>query len=162
MAEIINNQIGKETIQTVLNEASLMMDLFINLPGNPKPDRQGGYFTIVDRAIEQVLLVSRIGQIKTEEANNYLLFSQEKARRLMLSPDHISSWQSRDPKNDKWGGAIKTPEFILSFSGLPELGDEAVMLLTAWDLNWLKSAEVLLIAEKSSNHFVKALSHKLW
>ena len=75
--------------------------------------------------------------------STFELSSQEKARRLFANQlQHgISSWQTRDLKLDQFGGAIRifitigednhTERLILSFSGLPEIGDEAVMLCTA-------------------------------
>lgn len=157
-------KIGKDPIpvQRILDEARLIMNLFLDLPNNPKPERQGGYITIVDRETGQILFVCKIGEIEDDAARDYFSFSQEKAGRLMLWPQHVSSWQSRDEKNKQWGGAIKTFEFILSFSGLPELGDEAVMLLLAYSFNWINFDEMMNIAKISENPFVDALNNQLW
>jgi hypothetical protein len=47
---------------------------------------------------------------------------------LSFQIGHVSSWESRDPGHDRWGGAIRIEDLIFSFSGLPELADEALML----------------------------------
>ncbi len=62
-----------------------------------------------------------------------MAFSQEKARRLAdrTHLGEVSSWQSRNESEDKWGGAVSVDDLIFSLSGLPELGDEAVSLTAA-------------------------------
>lgn len=65
----------------------------------------------------------------------YQKYSGEKYRRLCRYVDegHLTSYESRDPSQDKWGGAIVVPiggiETIFSTSGLPEAGDEAYDLI---------------------------------
>ncbi|HEY5220939.1 MAG TPA: hypothetical protein VIJ29_02205 [Candidatus Paceibacterota bacterium] len=72
------------------------------------------------------------------------------------NPSDKSSWQSGDhhlPKNERklWGGAIDAHGLILSFTGAPELGDEAAMLLAAVRMGLLDEGEALEIATISIN-----------
>lgn len=118
------------------------VETFATLAGNPRPESNGGYFTVMAVETGLPLLIVPIGEMPQEKVQKYFEFSQEKARRLLASqPDGVSSWQTRDPEAGKYAGAIKISMksgegdeekfLILSFSGLPEVGDEAVMLYTA-------------------------------
>ncbi|MFH0890998.1 MAG: hypothetical protein V1856_03125 [Candidatus Liptonbacteria bacterium] len=75
------------------------------------------------------ILVGRVNS--PAKADKYLALCREKALRLAENPGHYSNWQSRDPDADMWGGAVRVGDIILSMSGLPELGDEALMLTVA-------------------------------
>ena len=93
--------------------------------------RSGFYACVADGGTGEILMLYSFGTIPEEKFWKYLSFCQEKAKRLAAHPEHLSSWQSRNPDNSQYGGAIRVGRFILSCSGLPELGDEAVMLLVA-------------------------------
>ena len=90
--------------------------------------RKGGYFCVADGLSGSPLLAGLVGEIPLEKVEKYMEFAQEKARRLSFQIGHVSSWESRDPSHDQWGGAIRIESLIFSFSGLPELADEALML----------------------------------
>lgn len=95
------------------------------------PLRTGGYFAIATPT-GRILMVAQIGQIEESlRAETYLTCCMEKAIRLGLRREHLSSWQSRVEADAKYGGAIRTAEYILSFSGLPEKWDEACMVKVA-------------------------------
>lgn len=89
--------------------------------------RRGGGFCLADAGSGMFYTVALIGETPQEKTRKYLELCQEKARRLAQHPEHVSSWQTRNPP-ERWGGAIRADEHIFSFSGLPELGDEALML----------------------------------
>lgn len=76
---------------------------------------------------------SPIGTVPKEKEDKYRWNASEKGLRLFHHPDHLSSWQSRDMTVEPklWGGAIRVGTRLYSISGLPELGDEAVMLAVA-------------------------------
>lgn len=107
--------------------------------------RQGGYFCLLDPIHNCPELVIAIGVIAPEKRAKYFEFCQEKSRRLADHEDDLSSWQTRHPEQGQWGGAIRTlDQKIFSFSGLPELGDEAVMLAVVM-ITTADSPEVELI-----------------
>ena len=71
---------------------------------------------------------------------------------------HLTSFESRDLDNGKWGGAIVADAFIISLSGLPEQADEAVMLIVAVELDLLSMINASEIAEKNNNEIFKVLA----
>lgn len=102
------------------------------------------------------LLQPLIGDVHDADLVRYRSFAQEKAFRLMSRPGDVSSFQSRDEAKERWGGAVRAGTYILSFSGLPELMDEAVMLATAVRLGLIDRTEAVRIAALSGNpYFVR-------
>lgn len=97
-----------------------------------EPSKPRGYFTVVNIATSAPVLIAKIGKVPLDKLEKYQLYSREKALRLsikMKSHNHMSSWESRIPEDGKWGGAVFAGRgLIFSFSGLPELADEAAML----------------------------------
>lgn len=128
------------------------------LRGNSKPERRGGYLTVLVRGEPGFSLCSRVG-VFIDDPEQYLAFSQEKAERLQgLWHQHLSSWQSRDPDKGRWGGAIIADQLIFSFSGLPEKVDEAVVTAAAYWLGEITEySQVLKIADISRNPFTEEL-----
>ncbi len=100
--------------------------------------------------------------------SKYVELCQEKALRLGSLEWQNSSWESRKPQKDWWGGAVRIERMIYSFSGLPELGDEAVMLvssiLTAKNKEQalLRKLQAEAIAEKSSNPYFELLLNRVF
>lgn len=87
--------------------------------------RTGGYLYICDSKGHTVLHVE-LGHPDPEKKEKYRAFSREKAWRLHKYYEHILSRQSRCEKKEQYGGAIRLPSgHIISFSGFPELIDEA-------------------------------------
>jgi hypothetical protein len=97
------------------------------------------------------------------------VISFEKALRLMqhAGAGARSSWNAaRNPANDQYGGAILFRVklynsgdaafwVVLSFSGLPELADEAAMIVTAASMPWQASINSLNeIARTSDNQII--------
>lgn len=95
----------------------------------------------------------------------YVGYCHEKANRLYLNAlqfNHLTSYLSRDPSADQWGGAVIITfpgvgsRYILSCSGLPEKADEVFCLLVAL-LAHPDSPELLryvkLLANNSDNEY---------
>ena len=154
--------IGGHELCEILDYVDYIVRVFTELPDKSARDRRGGYFTVFDRRTMQIVLVVKIGNPAPEESRTYFKYSQEKAERLFISEELVSSYQNRDPDNGKWGGAIKTEDFILSFSGLSELGDEAVVLFTAYEFSLFTEKEVMKIAEISGNLHVESIFEKIY
>lgn len=128
------------------------------------PERQGGYFCFAmteGNPSALPTLIVGVGTVPPEKGPKYLAFAQEKARRLFYLPTHRSSWQSRNPDRNMWGGAIAAGPYIFSFSGLPEHGDEAAMLLAAIGHGSLIRVEAATIASYSSNQLFIRMLNKL-
>lgn len=103
--------------------------------------KKGGYFTIKQLNNGNATITKRVGCFSKEKTEKYKFLSfQENPDRLMkyIKHGHLTSYESRNPeaevfistlRNEKWGywgGAVLIiKQFIFSFSGLPELLDEA-------------------------------------
>ncbi len=111
----------------------------------------GGYLSLRSHASGELTFVYGIGLVLPEKAVKYLQFSQEKSARLFLHHEHKSSWQSRFPENDRYGGAIRTVDGLLSFSGLPEDLDEALVLAVGYGSGLLSLPDARAIAVISQN-----------
>ena len=124
----------------------------------------GGTFCVLktDRLVADLvstpLFLAAVGTVSDDAAAaSYRVFAQEKALRLLSRPDDVSSFQSRDESEQRWGGAIRAGSYILSFSGLPELMDEALMLAVALHLGLIDRVEAERIAALSHNPFFARL-----
>ncbi len=92
--------------------------------------KSGAVFAVASRSSGQPLFPPRfIGAVPAEKSEKYVrLASVVKPRQLMDNPNHLCSWQSRDPESGLWGGAIAvSPDEIFSMSGLTEHGDEGLV-----------------------------------
>jgi hypothetical protein len=142
-------------LERIAEEVNWVRAMFVKMPGNPNPDKNIGCFTLRKSSDGSLVLLRHMGPAEAME--KYEIVSKEKGERLFNHPEHFSSWESRDPENKQWGGAIRTLTFIFSFSGLPELGDEAVMLVSAVRLKYLSYADAVRIAAISNNPFFQKL-----
>ena len=103
-------------------------------------DKKGGYLFARDVETGAALTEPmQIGEIDESKRQKYCDYCQEKADRLLVMArehGHVCSRQSRNPDDGQWGGAIlvRANGVILSFSGLPELADEAYMTMLAFRL----------------------------
>lgn len=117
--------------------------------------RAGGYFGLFPKErfgkIAPAEVFKAIGNIKSGKRALAKKRAQEKPRRLSRHRDHISSYQSRNEKRDYWGGAIAAKKYYLSFSGLPESCDEALVLIAGRKLGMLSDRQARRIAGKSNN-----------
>ena len=94
------------------------------------PPKTGAYFAYANER-GSPRFVTPIREVPEEKAGKYSTLCLKKAIRLGNHPEHKSSWESQDPDRDKYPGAIRVEDSIFSMSGLPSLGDEAVMLAAA-------------------------------
>ena len=127
-----------------------------------EPSRTGAALTIFNMDAEKsICFTAIVGVPPKEKLQKYYGFSIEKARRLLALPDNVSSYQSRDPENDRWGGAIRSEPIIISISGFPELWDEAISLTMAVRASSLRLETAREIAAISGNPHFERLFHKL-
>ncbi|MBU6500409.1 MAG: hypothetical protein KGJ89_01085 [Patescibacteria group bacterium] len=126
-------------------------------------NRRGGYFCLADGNGKPFFEPTQIGEVAVEKAEKYMQLCKEKAQRLASRPlIYCSSYESRNPEAGQWGGAIRlTNDHIFSFSGFPELLDEALMIILA-ETYYGKSAYYVALAEgiadRSNNHYYRALT----
>ena len=106
----------------------------------------------------------QIGEVPADKLTRRRIISLEKAVRLMmnalLQKEHLTSRQSRDPGNLRWGGAItRTDGVVDSFTGFTEEQDEACMLVLYVVENGSKDSTELFAAvtEANNNSFATRL-----
>lgn len=118
---------------------SLLPELFAEMNSSlPEESRSlGGYFCLTGVwQPETPILIMQVGEQPEASRIRSFGFCQEKAQRLLAHPDHVSSWQSRNEAAQSYGGAIRCGDYAFSFSGLPELADEAMMLTLLRHNKW--------------------------
>ncbi len=138
------------------------IDLFKGEPG--WEGKNSGYFCVADaRTGDPIFGPTQVGVSPPEKVSKRVRICQEKAERLAMRQDHVSSWESREPEKERWGGAVRVGDLIFSFTGLPELGDEAVMLVAAVEHYRNREAELraMEIVARSDNHYYKQLHETL-
>ena len=120
--------------------------------------KKGGCLCVTDYE-GNLHLVTIIGEVSDKgKLRKYWGMCQEKANRLVSRASHESSWQSRDESSQQYGGAIRAREFILSFSGLPELWNEACMLALAYKVHNRLISKESLQRIQMINHNLRAWS----
>lgn len=126
--------------------------------------RAGGWFCMLSPITKQVLngFHFPIGTIPPEKDNRCKGLSFEKALRLSQHRNHLSSWQSRKPEVSMYGGAIRGYNYLFSFSGLPEIWDEALMLTLAFIHEEIDFERAMAIVAESENPYFELLieAHK--
>lgn len=150
---------------SVIVTAAKAVKMFKKIEQGGASKSRGGFLTVRSMNSGLVLFIVPIGEFPGEKIEKYLNLSQEKAKRLLKNHyhlNHVSSWQSRNPDNREYGGAVcvlrrRGVQHILSFSGLPEFGDEAVSLFVAVREFSLSVPKALEIATISGNGYLPTL-----
>lgn len=164
---------GEKTLKGELVMINLILALAARLPNliarcnsqlDEKDRRFGGYLCVFRRILglpngeiryeEAPFLIIRVGNPSEGKWEKYLRFAIEKAVRLISHPDHISSWQSRNEDAEQYGGAIRTPDYVLAFSGHTEKADEAILAMGAFEEGLLAGETVQEIGDLSSNALI--------
>ncbi len=138
---------------------SVAVDL---LRRNGQSDKEGGYFAVFEIGRANLVLLASIGYNLQSKIEGRQQVSQEKCTRI-LANGHPTSYESREPVAGRWGGAVRGEGYIFSFSGLPELWDEAAMFVLAIKLGQLHKSEVLRqISEERNPHLRPLLEACHW
>ncbi len=132
--------------------------------------RRGGYLLIwPDDDSDRPVLHEPVGEISTDEDRwKYRYFSYEKAARLMLALDFVSSWENRNEDEEIYGGGIHIddcPEnwapasgrVVITFSGFSEEEDEAICLGLALSFKWVTNPTYTRIIETSQNQIIEKI-----
>lgn len=125
----------------------------------PEEGREGAFLCVTDLT-GQMVLHQRVGKIPRaaldetfgHKVTMYERLSREKAQRLAVRAisGHRTSFESRRPKESKWGGAVLADPYIVSISGLREVDDEAVALIGCVEAELLTPTQALELAEINS------------
>lgn len=159
------------SLQDIIATAENVLRTFVSLGEALTQERTGFYLTLMDISTEEILATVRVGVIPSNAddehetiARKYWTLSIEKARRLaghIVDNNHVSSAQSADPEHGKYPGAIRGENLIISISGLPPHGDEAVSLEIAKEIQQITDLCITEITAISGNDTFAAL-HRSW
>ena len=138
----------------IVSVVNLLLSLALKIC---KDKDKGGYFTVMDKTRGVILGSARIGNPPIKKSIDYFNLSIEKATRLFLHKGHSTSRQSRDKKKEQYGGAVRGKSLILSFSGLPEIWDETLVISAMVFCNELTFRK----ANKITNRKIRRAFHQL-
>ncbi len=158
---LIDQLVFQERVLVAANHAfSRARTLF----GNEKgwEDRPGAYFCLADGHTGMPILIAKLGEPDPAKAEKYLAFCQEKVKRLAQNPAHLTSYESRNPGEDQWGGAIRAnDDSLLSLSGQPELGDEGIVMTIAEALDMTNVERLAEMVSRGNQAYWQRLRHGL-
>ncbi len=155
-------------VQELQKDAEQCIDLSTRLSSNSEPQRRVGVLTIGIGLRDLEIHSCRVGTVNdTQKWNRYERLSPEKLYRLqadwLRDPTIISSWWTRQPESERYGGAVLLPyegeHCIISFSGLLEHVDESVSLMIGHKRGIANEKYVLSILEKSKNHVFEEMKN---
>ena len=159
----LDDRIGQWTLAQVVKFVGTATEAFTKVILSSASERKGGQFFLL-RIKPREGYIMEIGQGPDQRLEKLGRTAVERGIRLLdnLPLDHVSSYQSRNPKEGKLGGAILGEEFILSFSGLSELEDEAVVLAVGYRLRLISTLNLLNIYRMNRNPYFETLNQLLY
>lgn len=113
--------------------------------------RLGCFLTILHVESEIPLVRVMLGDIPPDRRKPFYEIGFEKALGLRNNPEHVSSCQIRVFDKQRYGGAIRAGQYIISPSGFPDFGDEALALILARKRDLVKAVEIEHILSLSGN-----------
>lgn len=117
--------------------------------------RRGIVFAIYRQtpdAPPRLLGIVPVGSVHPYRVSVFVQFVQEKVRRLTRHQGHVSSFQSRNLRQNKYAGAIVANGYYLVVSGLSDdLADEAIAIVAAYKLGLLDLVQAAYLASISGN-----------
>lgn len=154
----------------IANRATQIFDILFDLDEYTRKDRQGGVLVLAKDPEGAEYIAVAIGTVPDDDPKKYCQTALKKCKAIWLNCGH-SSFAHRDEANEIYGGGIAlsttdytfgspAEEYIsgyLAFSGLPELADEALVLVLALDMGWIMHASAQVIAEASNNPYFAPL-----
>ncbi|EKE19879.1 MAG: hypothetical protein ACD_8C00092G0001 [uncultured bacterium] len=156
--------IGGVPRDEILVVAEEVVARFLKLPENQKPERTGGYFTILNNETGKRYFMNEIGACLSEMDADCFHFCQEKSIRLRENnkrSGHISGWESRWRDKARFGGAIMAPadsngleegrDLIGSFSGINEHSEEVILAVIWMVFRWITLEDARRIMAISEN-----------
>ena len=117
------------TAQTIFSE---MVTYFKRHSNLGLSEKTGGVLCVMDKETGVTVATFLVGSAPKNKLQRYIFLAQVKAERLYKHlPHHLTSYESRDPKQDHWSGAIVGSYYIFSFSGFSEDTDSFASLAVA-------------------------------
>lgn len=154
----IRTFISPQMVQRILYRLQEIIVFIINPNGNPiltdeeRTKYRGGFICLSEITSGLPELSLMIGEVPITRIGKYSSLVIEKS--IRVAQNHlISSWQNRSPEDRKYGGAILANDMIFSFSGFPELIDEAIVTVLAFELGQIDISMVHRIVNISTNPY---------
>jgi hypothetical protein len=146
----------------ILTVADQVVKAIIRLVNSEGQERTGAYLCVIDRETHQLILHALIGDGPPDKVSKWREFSAEKCVRLLGHPEHETSFDSRSPDDNRWGGAVLGTDYAFGLSGLKELDDEAAMFHLAVMLNQRDGQATLSVISEERNpqlhHYVTGIN----
>jgi len=166
-----------QKLKTLFNNGYLdaLLHLFIEKVGKDALDAHtGGYFSVRCIDCEDTVISQKVGKVCSDKKEKYSCLSPEKSLRLKknLHNEHLTSYESRNPEGNvlvgqenrieqwgHWGGAVYISKyFIFSFSGLPELLDEAFVCFLGMRSGLMSRSQFVEVKKRrTDNPYLKLL-----
>ncbi len=167
----------EEKLKTLFNNGSLdaLFQLFIEKVGKDSlENHEGGYFSVRCIDCEDTVISQKVGKFSLDKKEKYSCLSPEKSLRLKkyIRQGHLTSYESRNPEGNvlvgqdnrieqwgHWGGAVLANKYyIFSFSGLPELLDEAFVCFLGLKSGLMSRTQFVQIKKRrTDNPYLKLL-----
>jgi|GEM_PF-4771663 len=153
--------------ETIVHRASALLERFhslpkyaaenkLLLPQDFDPTRMGGYLCLFDTKHDESYLF-QIGKIPTTldpeyvtKREKYLRFALKKAMSINQEKKILSSQTDFKVK----GGVKADDQRIMSFSGLSPEGDEALVILLAYQCSWISFEYFMELTTLSQNPYL--------
>lgn len=115
--------------------------------------RAGFCFALYGCPSRHLILKGMVGKVRDFKIKKYYEFVDEKAKRLFsMGLFYNSSYESREPELEKYGGAVRGEHYILSISGMAsEHADEAIAMMTLILRKEMNKLSARDIAERTGN-----------
>lgn len=120
-------------------------------------NQTGAILVVADSRSGLPLFMCLVRDLSEQDIRECQFYAMEKATRLAENSHHQASSQSRDlsvePK--RYGGAVRTKNYIFSMSGLTEEQDEAAMLVLGILTGELEISQAVRVACPDNFYFSK-------
>lgn len=146
---------------SVSREIRRAVKFFVENLTNLNPKNKTGGVLYYRKAIYATGRLVTVGDI-IDDLEKYYSTATRKVKQLEDNPEHISSYESRNPDANPpiWGGGIFVPGVgYFAFSGLPELADEACVLKALQKLGFVDEKFIDRVLEISGNTIFEQLAY---
>ena len=126
-----------------------------------EPSCKGCHVCVADEETGVPLYLQFFGVWDSWKAQRTGSFVREKAVRLSSHPEHFLSFESQDPDNGQYGGAIRCAGVIFSVSGFTAAMDEAIAMVAAMGMRFLTPGTVKRMVAISHNPSIRLLEDQM-
>jgi len=161
----------QKDVGDIADRAAELFNIFHSLPQYNQKDLKGGVLVLVpDETCASCFSVT-IGEVPNNDPTKYCKIAMSKCAVLRNAKRARSSYALRDESCGIYGGGISfrhkwetdfhvytfSGKAYLAFSGLPELADEALVLVLAIDMGWTTEKKAKKIVQASANPYFEPL-----